>query len=91
MSYLSKHPNWHQITNTEAYQLTACTVSPELVFSYAISALPTSLQKMPGLYEAYASGYRTTYRDIRDMNVQGEFIAARSDDGIGKLTSISLE
>jgi len=83
MAYSSHNPNWTHITNSEARQLTACTVTPGEVFSYETSALPQQLQALPGLYEAYVSGYCSTYKDVSNVDVLGEIVAARSD-GMGK-------
>ena len=51
---------------------------------YATGSLPTPLQKLPGLSEAYVSGYCSTYKDVKDVAVQGELVVARQDDGQGK-------
>jgi hypothetical protein len=83
MAYTPEKPNWTPITNSEAFALTGCTDSPGTYYSYPVSALPSQLQKMPGLYEAYASGYCYTYKDEKEVAVLGEAIAARKDE-VGK-------
>lgn len=83
MAYSPYSPNWTPITNTEAQQLTGCTVTPGSAYSYPVSALPLPLQTLPGLYEAYASGYCNSYVDAKEVAVLGELVAAR-EHGTGK-------
>jgi hypothetical protein len=83
MAYTPESPNWTPVTNTEAHQITGSTYSPGISYSYPVSALPAPLQKLPGLKEAFISGYCETYKDVKDVEVQGEIIAARHD-GTGK-------
>jgi hypothetical protein len=83
MAYSPQFPNWTPVTNSGAQQLTCSTVTPGVVHSIALTALPYQLQKLPGLSEAYISGYCSTYKDKNEVEVRGEIVAARYD-GIGK-------
>ena len=84
MAYSSHNPNWTPVTGNEANQLTCSTHTPGVVYPVNINSLPQPLQKLPGVYEAYQSGYCETYKDVRDVNVQGELLVARSGEGTGK-------
>jgi len=83
MAYSPHSPNWTPVTNTEANQITGSTYTPGFTYSYETSSLPSPLQKLPGLKEAYVSGYCETYKDVKDVEVRGELAVARHD-GTGK-------
>src|SRR5262245_59271963 len=83
MAYSPHSPNWTPVTNTEANQITCSTYTPGVAYTYPTSALPAPLQKLPGLSEAYISGYCSTYKDANDVEVRGEVVVARND-GTGK-------
>lgn len=78
--------NWTEITESLAHEITGSTVNPGKVFSYPISDLPSSLQKLPGLSMAYVSGHLTHSLSPEDIVVQGEVVLSRIDfnAGIGK-------
>lgn len=84
MSYDIWRTDWHQITNTEAHAITGSTATPGIVHPYEIQKLPSQLQKLPGLYAAYISGYSTESISPEGVAVLGEVVAARADEGIGK-------
>ena len=84
MAYTPSAPNWSIIKNQEAHQVTGSTSNPDLVYPFPTGALPTPLQQLPGLSEAYVSGYAFPYQDVRDVTVQGELAVTRVDDGTGK-------
>ena len=83
MAYSPHSPNWTPVTNSEAHQMTCSTYTPGIVNPYPITALPAPLQNLPGLSQAYISGYCSTYKDKEDVEVRGEILAARYD-GTGK-------
>ncbi len=75
---------WHAVGSTEAYQLTTVTGSPGVVFPYAVSALPASLQALPGLHSAYISGNITTGMSPEGVAVLGEVAAICTGESIDK-------
>lgn len=77
-------PEWHKVTNTEAHQVTGSTQTPGQVFPYPTGDLPTQLQKLPGLYASYISGYATQSISPENVTVLGEVAAVRADEGKGK-------
>ena len=54
------------------------------LYPYDIRKLPLQLQKLPGLYAAYISGYSTESISPEGVTVLGEVAAVRADEGIGK-------
>ena len=84
MSNFTWQENWHSVTNHEAHQITGSTNSPGLVYQYPVTALPSQLQAMPGIYAAYCSGYCSTYVSPENVTVGGELLVAREDQGTGK-------
>ncbi len=76
--------DWHKIMNTEAHALTGSAACPGVVYPYDIQQLPTQLQKLPGLYAGFVSGYLTQSISPEGVTVLGEVVAARADEGIGK-------
>ena len=76
--------DWHPVKNTEAHALTGSSARPGEVYSYDIHQLPSQLQKLPGLYASYISGYMTQSISPEGVTVLGEVVAARADEGIGK-------
>jgi hypothetical protein len=77
-------PEWHEVTNAEAHQVTGSTLTPSQVFPYPTGNLPVQLQKLPGLYGAYISGYATGSISPENVTVLGEVVAVREDEGMGK-------
>jgi hypothetical protein len=75
---------WHEVTNTEAHQITGSTLNPGQVFPFPTSDLPTQLQKLPGLYTSFISGYGTASVSPEKVIVLGEVAAVREGDGKGK-------
>lgn len=84
MAYTPHSPKWTPVTGAQAHDLTCSTFTPGVVYPAATSSLPAPLQRMPGVYSAYRSGYCETYKDRHDVAVQGELIVARSGEGTGK-------
>ena len=84
MSNTTWREDWHPVTNTEAHQITSYTSSPGVVYPHPITALPSPIQKLPGLYEAYISAYQSTYKSPEAVSIQGEIVAARTGEGTGK-------
>ncbi len=76
--------NWHPVTNHEAHQITGSSETPGLVYPYPLDALPTSLQKLPGIYASFVSGYLHPYTTPEDVMAKGEVLVARTDEGLGK-------
>src|SRR5579862_5966396 len=73
--------HWHLVTNSEAHQVTASTAAPGTVYPYEIQKLPSQLQKLPGLYASYISGYSTASISPENVSVLGEIVAVREDEG----------
>jgi hypothetical protein len=75
---------WHQVTNAEAHEVTGSSVTPGVVYPYDINQLPFQIQKLPGLYASFVSGYATASVSPENVSVLGEVAAVRTDKGIGK-------
>ena len=76
---------WNRCDETMMHQLTAATYNPGHVYPYPVDALPSNMQWcMPGLSEAYVSGYCSTSEVRPGFTALGEFAVARSDDDTGK-------
>jgi len=77
--------DWHRYYETMIHQLTAATYNPGQVYPYPLDALPPNIQTgMPGLAEAYVSGYCSTSAVRSDCTALGEFAVARADGDTGK-------
>lgn len=77
--------NWHQCNATMATQLVAVTYNPGYVYPYPLDALPANMQAgMPGLREAYVSGYCAPASVSSNFTGLGEFAVARTDGETGK-------
>ena len=75
---------WHKCDETMSHQLTACTVYPGQVHPFPPDALPEHLRtSMPGLSEAYVSGYCSTSA-FDGFTAAGEFAVARVDADTAK-------
>lgn len=75
---------WHKITNQQAHQITGSLEHPGVVYPYPTSSLPSKLQRISGLYEAYVSSFLTQSLSPEDIEVGGELLVTRIDGSIGK-------
>jgi hypothetical protein len=67
------------------HQLTAATFAPGKLYPYPIDALPIGLQcGMPGLKDAYVSGYKNSVLRKEGLSGLGEFATIREDREKGK-------
>jgi hypothetical protein len=81
----NKRIDWHRCDETMMHQLTAATYNPGHVYPYPLDALPQNIQTgMPGLAEAYVSGYCFTSTIRSDFTALGELAVARTDGDTGK-------
>ena len=68
-----------------AAQLAAATYHPGYVYPYPLDALPANMQtRMPGLREAYVSGYCNAASVSSNFTGLGEFAVARTDGDTDK-------
>lgn len=75
---------WHQVTNAEAHRVTGSSATPGIVYPYDINHLPVQIQKLPGLYGSFISGYASASISPENVSVLGEVAAVRADSGMGK-------
>lgn len=76
---------WHVCDSTVVHQLTAATFAPGKLYPYPLDALPVGLQNgMPGLKDAYVSGYANPILFKEGLSGLGEFAAIREDGDTGK-------
>lgn len=73
-------PQWHRIEPLHATFISSGTNVPGFLYPYPTGYLPPSLQKLPGLKEAFISGYTNWIVSPEDVIVQGEIVAARVDE-----------
>lgn len=77
---------WNDCDEAMAYQLSGITFTPGKVYSYPIETLQESIQlSMPGLKDAYVSGYLDPKATIDPaISGLGELAVVREDMGITK-------
>jgi hypothetical protein len=76
---------WNKCDETMATQLTACTYNPGHVYPFPTDALPQNMQQgMPGLQDAYVSGYCNQSEVSENFTALGEFAVARTESDLGK-------
>ena len=76
--------NWKKCDLNTAEDLLSGTAFPEQVFPLEIKSLPSGIQKMPGLTEAYISGF-VEQKDVgSQLTGIGEFVAVRCEGTTGK-------
>ena len=81
---------WHSMDELAASALTAATASPNHVFQVPLSALPSGVQLMPGLLQAYVSHYITTQAAFGAVSAFGELAAVRTESELGKAYNFIL-
>jgi len=74
---------WHAIDQAAASQLTQLTSSPGVVVPLSTSALPASLQGMPGAVSYFASSY-VTQVTAPGIAIGGEMVVVRTDQATAK-------
>jgi hypothetical protein len=67
-----------------AVQLTACTHYPGKVFPCPLDALDPGLNSIPGVKEAWISGYAQPTLLTPSVSGLGGFVIEREDKGLGK-------
>ena len=72
---------WCKIVNQEAHQITG---SFNNVCPYPINKLPSQLQNMCGISEAYISGSFSGSETPEGITIGGELLVTRIDNGLGK-------
>ena len=77
------HP-WHSANSTTVHQITATTSTPGKVFPYPIDALPDGIQEMPGIKDAYISGYCDPVLLKDSLSAIGEIVVEREVEDTGK-------
>jgi hypothetical protein len=75
---------WNKADFTMAEKLTAYTHNPSEVFPYPIEALDENLTKIPGIKNAYISGYAEPTLLTSTISGLGGFVIEREDKNIGK-------
>ena len=73
-------PEWHKIESLHATFISSGTNVPGFLYSYPTGYLPPSLRKLPGLNQAFISGYTNWIVSPEDVIVQGEIVAVRVDE-----------
>jgi hypothetical protein len=70
---------WNLCGDTMMHQLTATTYDTGKIFECPPSALPTTLQKVPGLSTIYLSGYVKPLEVMPALSATGEIVTVRLD------------
>lgn len=83
---MSDNPiKWHECDSTMVHQLTAATYKPGNLYPYPTGALPAGIRAgMPGLKDAFVSGYINPKLFSPGLSGLGEFVAVRDDGDTGK-------
>ena len=74
---------WNPIDQAAAVQLTLLTSSPGVVMQFSTSALPASLQKMPGAVSYFVSSYINQVTSP-GLTIGGEIVVVRTDQATAK-------
>jgi len=75
---------WKKCDENAAKSILSGTEFPGQVFPMAIKGLPIGIQKMPGLTEAYISGFVTPPKAGPELYGKGELVAVRYEGTTGK-------
>jgi hypothetical protein len=75
---------WKKCDVDTANSLLSGTAFPGQVFPFDTNGLPPGIQKMPGLTEAYISGFVEKNETSPSLTGVGEFVAVRYDGTTGK-------
>ena len=75
---------WNECDLNTAENLIKATTTPGQVFPLEISSLPSGIQRMPGLKEAYISGFVDAKAVGPDFSGYAEFTAIRYEGTTGK-------
>jgi hypothetical protein len=74
---------WHQIDQAAVIKLLEVTQTPGLVVPLSTTALPNSLQPIPGAISYYASAYLTQVPSPV-VTIGGEMVVVRTDGDLAK-------
>jgi hypothetical protein len=75
---------WKKCDANTAKQLVSGTLFPGQVFPFDTGNLPPGIQKLPGLAEAYISGFMDKKETGPSLTGAGEFVAVRYEGTTGK-------